>query len=1177
MCKKDKGEDQKHQHQPILTPKLLEKGDDSYKAVERLKQNLDTDGVFNIGVTGPYGSGKSSVINTLIAHDENKHKFLCLSLATLDDKEAEKDEKKIEANLLKQIIYREKQKTLPNSRFRRVQFQSPRNLILKSLFALIIVIAFAISYEPEFLKIDSLSYSLNYGDNNIWWDLASVAVLMFALFLFFRYFIRTYGRSKLRKLNVSDGEIELGEEDSVFSEHLAEILYFFQETEYDVVVFEDLDRFENKKIFLKLRELNYILNNSKELDEKRKIRFIYAVKDDMFNDASRTKFFDYIVPIIPVMNMWNARDLLKKELKERGFDENEISDDDMKVIAFFIDDMRILINIVNEYEQYRERLDSTNKKLEAKKLLAAIVYKNYYPRDFSELHNQKGKIFKCIKKKEKFAEIAINKVLADREHLIDVRERNMHLSLKELRMVYMDYYIKHYSLLQGAKLRIDGSQKAIDSIVENEELFDKLTKITSLSYNTRGSSFPDSSLNVDFKVVENMASEDSYADRVKSIKNISTDLGKEREDLDKEKVRIRTYSLKDLIVKFNLNNEKTYQKIGLSPMADMFLSRGLIAEDYYNYMSFFYDGMITNSDRDLILDMNRGRKLDYKRGIQKVENFVNELPGFVYHSDAILNISLVDYLLSAPGWFKKEVGLVLDRLKRPGAPLDFIAEYYENGTGQNYLLNAYLEDYANRAWDEIMIWKEEEGKPTIKEKLIEIWFRYCKEDDINDMQKEWLNKNYSFISCREDKMANLETIFRKCRFDELDDKSKNLLTMAMDHDSFVVSAKNLSIIYCFSKKETAVGTDDITYGKLMTIEHDGFKEYLAENITKVIKSCTNFHKDENEGIIIELLNNEAIENNTLKAYLQGQVDSVSDLHLVINGRLTMAMDCNVVKETWDNAMCYFRAKGMDKSLTQFLIKNARRLTQNEVEGDANDIYKLFKAVVGCKNIPYDEFCLLIQSFEVYMGVDAADIWEGLDSEKLKAMIDDNAFEFKEEILAEMIKTKMYGYFLIHNKKDLITNLTGITFTTESAKELLMSEEMSLSEKLQIVEVLPNSLIDTVLADMICDLLRQQIADLDGAKIKLLTQLTSKTTNKVFYTTKYIGKNAGNKTRILEILALLPSPLNELLTKSHPKIEKTQDNLALLTLLEKLGYITFKPESKDGREYYRAFTKTSAIE
>lgn len=75
------------QRQPVLIPTKLEKGKDaSYKAVERLRENLDTEGVHNIGITGPYGSGKSSVVKTLIKEDENKHHFLELSLATLDDK-----------------------------------------------------------------------------------------------------------------------------------------------------------------------------------------------------------------------------------------------------------------------------------------------------------------------------------------------------------------------------------------------------------------------------------------------------------------------------------------------------------------------------------------------------------------------------------------------------------------------------------------------------------------------------------------------------------------------------------------------------------------------------------------------------------------------------------------------------------------------------------------------------------------------------------------------------------------------------------------------------------------------------------------------------------------------------------------------------------------------------------
>jgi hypothetical protein len=291
----------------------------------------------------------------------------------------------------------------------------------------------------------------------------------------------------------------------------------------------------------------------------------------------------------------------------------------------------------------------------------------------------------------------------------------------------------------------------------------------------------------------------------------------------------------------------------------------------------------------------------------------------------------------------------------------------------------------------------------------------------------------------------------------------------------------------------------------------------------------------------------------------------------------MAMDCQVVKETWDNALFYFKAKGLDDILIQFLVKNAKGLSENECDQNDDSTYRFFKAIVGSEKIPFEEFSLLIKSFEFYLKATDSVIWTELESERLKVLIDDDAFEFTDEILIEMAKTKVYGYFLIHNKEELMKVLTEIKYNTDTTKELLSSDKISLSEKLQIVVALPNEVLDSVLADMICDLLRQQIMDIDGSKLKILAQLATQTSNKVFYATKYIGKNAGNKTRILEVLALLPSPLNELLTKSHPKIEKTQDNLNLLKLLEKLGYITFKPESKDGRDYYRAFTKTSAIE
>lgn len=97
------------------------------------------------------------------------------------------------------------------------------------------------------------------------------------------------------------------------------------------MVIEDLDRFDTPDIFLKLRELNFLLNNSAVVG--RKIKFIYAVKDDMFKDSSRTKFFDYITTVIPVINPSNSKDKLKEELEKRGHKE-EIKADDLEDIAF---------------------------------------------------------------------------------------------------------------------------------------------------------------------------------------------------------------------------------------------------------------------------------------------------------------------------------------------------------------------------------------------------------------------------------------------------------------------------------------------------------------------------------------------------------------------------------------------------------------------------------------------------------------------------------------------------------------------------------------------------------------------------------------------------------------------------------------------------------------------------
>ena len=346
----------KYQQQSLM-PTLIEETEPQYLPVKEIGEKLNTDKlVRNIALTGPYGSGKSSVLYTL-QQKYKQYEYLQISLATLESydipEESGKEKTKedveqlnrlIEYSILQQLIYREKYATVPNSRIKRI-FHFEEKSLRKWAFGIIgFFIAYLIAFEPNWLRVEVMYRIFNWGPvfNSIF-DILSVAYMIFGLFVCTREFLSSYCGYRLSKLNLKDGEIEL-KEASIFNKHLDEIIYFFQRTKYDVVIIEDLDRFNTSDIYLKLRELNQLINESKEIG--RHIVFIYAVKDDVFKDAQRAKFFDYISTVIPVINPSNSKDKLKHELQIRGY--NDIADDDLEEMAFFINDMRLLRNIANE-------------------------------------------------------------------------------------------------------------------------------------------------------------------------------------------------------------------------------------------------------------------------------------------------------------------------------------------------------------------------------------------------------------------------------------------------------------------------------------------------------------------------------------------------------------------------------------------------------------------------------------------------------------------------------------------------------------------------------------------------------------------------------------------------------------------------------------------------------------
>jgi hypothetical protein len=283
---------------------------------DMLKFALSQNKTNNIAITGPYGSGKSSVLQTFQKKNP-QWKYLNISLATFkDDLEVENANSKeieieaIEKSILQQLFYSVDQKTLPRSRLKRIVTVKTRELITNTLFIFLWAFLTLFVFFPQSIFFDKFSILASSDQLAV-----TTAPLLFLLCCIVGLFtgIKYIEKLKELKLKFQDTEITLNNEksESILNKHLDEILYFFERTKFNIIIIEDLDRFENSEIFIRLRELNTLINNSKQVN--RPIVFLYAIRDNMFKDKDRSKFFDFIIPIIPVINPTNAYDLIREK------------------------------------------------------------------------------------------------------------------------------------------------------------------------------------------------------------------------------------------------------------------------------------------------------------------------------------------------------------------------------------------------------------------------------------------------------------------------------------------------------------------------------------------------------------------------------------------------------------------------------------------------------------------------------------------------------------------------------------------------------------------------------------------------------------------------------------------------------------------------------------------------
>lgn len=390
-----------------LCAQPLDYNPEIYKSV--LDFALGDDDVKNIAISGAYCSGKSTIWNTYLK-EAKRDDVITVQLGKYIDyysnnnlvnqqkKQNTSDENEIEnrveRQIINQILAQVKPNKIPLYEHKYKQNKKCLDFCLGIIFSVLLslCIFFWNDYKYVYTVLCELKISLSL------WVLSRISLSIILIWII--YYLIKKGLIKISKISFKGAEATVNQWDSdetVLDRENKDLVYLPNSSEARIVVFEDLDRFDNIKLFNKLKELNFLLNSYRKINSNLKpMKFIYMVKDGVFTSENRVKFFDFIIPVVPIINEHNSIDYLYGEMSKSGINIKNFDEKLLIKLALYLNDMRVLKNILNEFIVYKNCLNYDDFELSDNKILTLMVLKNLFPKEYELLCAGQGFIYQIL-------------------------------------------------------------------------------------------------------------------------------------------------------------------------------------------------------------------------------------------------------------------------------------------------------------------------------------------------------------------------------------------------------------------------------------------------------------------------------------------------------------------------------------------------------------------------------------------------------------------------------------------------------------------------------------------------------------------------------------------------------------------------------------------------------------
>ncbi|MFV5694014.1 hypothetical protein ACM55G_01070 [Flavobacterium sp. LB3P122] len=1100
---------------------------------------------------------------------------------------------KIELSILQQMLYLEKSSSLPNSRFKRIRNLKNYSLVLTTIVGFFVGLSFTYLFYQELFKNLTFYKSIS-KEIKITIELSSLIILSIGALFILKSFIKSLYHFKFQKINLK-GEVELNREvdnNSILNKNLDEIIYFFEKTNYNVVVIEDLDRFKEPEIFTKLREINLLLNNSKQVN--RHITFIYALKDEMFKDGNRTKFFDFIVPVIPIINPSNSYDLLCEKLKHENINDQLLDD-----ISLYIDDMRLLKNIVNEFKIYKEKLTIID--LDKSKLLSFIIYKNKYPEDFAKLHYNEGIIYEVFNTDEHL--IKQNIISQYQNEIEQIKLKKVEIenfqieNIDNLRKLYILKIIENFPKDQKVTtINLDRNyhyndiNNLLSDVVFEELIKTRMVNYTHVLYNSYHARWDNQRQNISFDEIEEQIGNDySYIERESIIKNKSDEtFEKLKQDILQKDYNIKKtneLTLGELISESTVGLNISIAK---EDILIYFLRNGLIDKNYWNYISLFHEteNGLSKNDQNFILGIRnkKPRELNYK--LNNIDRILKKVSND-FDKEIILNLDLLDYLFT-----NKINDQITDLFSlfhiKSERKLNFINLYIHQGK--------YLDKFIKKIciawiefWDYLDVDKESKYAIDLKDKILMIILLnveskvIIKQNTNGNLSKYISNKN-TFLNFIGSDSAGVEKIIKnlillKIKFIQpLEiEKKENLFNYIYENNLYKLNEIMIEFILKVKGNGGKNEIDVLKFANYTTIQNskcDYLKTYIESEINNYISNVflqIEENTEEVEENVIKLLNHKIL-NNDLKIKIAHKENvKINNVLEVIDTLWEDLIAIDKFVSNWDNLINYFSKFKFDDNLISFLnnLENSKILSESKIadtkfEETVNHTF--IRALLLNNKIDDESYSLLLKS--VSNSYKDLDLFE-IDDTKIHMLITAKIIVLDKENF-ELVKENSEGKQILLVELNFSEYLkTEIKLEINEYISILNSPKLTSNNKIDLILKLEAEQIraNKVLSNIVTGILsNNKKIEIDYPFLSSLIDKSTFIKNNILLFNIYFDLFKNDITKLENILSKLGNPYSEILNKwTEFKIEKNAINTEFIDNLKSVYYHNISSDKHDDKD------------